>query len=217
MEWKLDARAGKSGLIGPFKMSTESTKAALFETRYRNALTAYVQQEMEDALMDALELGRKALAEGQGLLDLIAIHHTLLASLIEQSSNGADIQRRVARARDFLTQATAPFEMHRGWHEMASERVQAARELERLNRELQKRAAELEASNKELESFAYSVSHDLRAPLRHVAAYTELLQEQASSSLDDKSRRYVQTILESAKRMGNLIGRSAGVLKTRAS
>jgi PAS domain S-box-containing protein len=86
-----------------------------------------------------------------------------------------------------------------------SERVQAARELERLNRELQKRAAELEASNKELESFAYSVSHDLRAPLRHVAAYSELLQKQASSSLDDKSRRYVQTILESAKRMGNLI------------
>jgi len=86
-----------------------------------------------------------------------------------------------------------------------SERVQAARELERLNRELQKRAAELEASNKELESFAYSVSHDLRAPLRHVAGYSELLQRQASSSLDDKSRRYVQTILESAKRMDNLI------------
>jgi light-regulated signal transduction histidine kinase (bacteriophytochrome) len=129
-----------------------------------------------------------------------------LASLIEQSSNGADIQRHVARAREFLTQAAAPFEMaHRGWHEMASERAQAARELERLNRELQKRAAELEASNKELESFAYSVSHDLRAPLRHVAAYSELLQKQASSSLDDKSRRYVQTILESAKRMGNLI------------
>ena len=86
-----------------------------------------------------------------------------------------------------------------------SERVQAARELERLNRELQKRAAELEASNKELESFAYSVSHDLRAPLRHVAGYSELLQKQASSSLDDTSRRYLQTILESAKRMGNLI------------
>ena len=112
MEWKLDARAGKSGLIGPFKMSTESTKAALFETRYRNALTAYVQQEMEDALMDAFELGRRALAEGRGLLDLVAIHHTLLASLIEQASNGADIQRHVARAREFLTQAAA----HSKWH-----------------------------------------------------------------------------------------------------
>jgi PAS domain S-box-containing protein len=78
-------------------------------------------------------------------------------------------------------------------------------EISRLNRELEKRAGELEAANKELESFAYSVSHDLRAPLRHVAGYGELLQKQASSSLDDKSRRYMKTILESAKRMGNLI------------
>jgi signal transduction histidine kinase len=78
-------------------------------------------------------------------------------------------------------------------------------EIRQLNQELVKQAAELEASNKELESFAYSVSHDLRAPLRHVVGYSELLQKQASSSLDDKSRRYMQTILESAKRMGNLI------------
>jgi signal transduction histidine kinase len=85
------------------------------------------------------------------------------------------------------------------------QRAQREEDIRRLNRELQKRAAELEASNKELESFAYSVSHDLRAPLRHVAGYSELLQKQACSSLDDKSRRYVQTILESAKRMGNLI------------
>jgi PAS domain S-box-containing protein len=78
-------------------------------------------------------------------------------------------------------------------------------EISRLNRELKKRAGELETANKELESFAYSVSHDLRAPLRHVVGYGELLQKQASSSLDDKSRRYMRTILESAKRMGNLI------------
>ena len=78
-------------------------------------------------------------------------------------------------------------------------------EIHQLNQELVKQAAELEASNKELESFAYSVSHDLRAPLRHVVGYSELLQKQASSSLDDKSRRYMQTILESSKRMGNLI------------
>ena len=85
------------------------------------------------------------------------------------------------------------------------QRAQREDEIRSLNRELAKRAAELEATNKDLESFAYSVSHDLRAPLRHLAGFSELLQKQASSLLDDKSRRYIQTILDSAKRMGNLI------------
>jgi K+-sensing histidine kinase KdpD len=84
-------------------------------------------------------------------------------------------------------------------------RVQREAEIRTLNQELAKRAAELEATNKDLESFAYSVSHDLRAPLRHLVGYSELLQKQASSLLDDKSRRYMQTILQSAKRMGDLI------------
>jgi light-regulated signal transduction histidine kinase (bacteriophytochrome) len=78
-------------------------------------------------------------------------------------------------------------------------------EIRSLNRQLAQRAEELEASNKELEAFAYSVSHDLRAPLRHLAGYSELLQRHVSSLLDDKARRYIQTIHESAKKMGNLI------------
>src|SRR6202043_890439 len=78
-------------------------------------------------------------------------------------------------------------------------------EIRKLNQELVRQAAELEATNKELESFTYSVSHDLRAPLRHVVGYSELLLKQASSSFDDNSQRYTRTIVESAKRMGALI------------
>jgi signal transduction histidine kinase len=78
-------------------------------------------------------------------------------------------------------------------------------EIRLLNQELAKRAAAVQASNKELESFAYSISHDLRAPLRHMAGYSELLQKHASSLLDEKSSRYIQTILDAAKRMGQLI------------
>jgi signal transduction histidine kinase len=85
------------------------------------------------------------------------------------------------------------------------QRQQRDAEIRKLNHELTLRAAELVTANKELESFAYSVSHDLRAPLRHLVGYSELLQKHASSALDDKGRRYVQTILDSAKRMGNLI------------
>lgn len=78
-------------------------------------------------------------------------------------------------------------------------------EIRKLNLEISKRAADLEAINKELEAFSYSVSHDLRAPLRHMVGYSELLQRQAASLLDEKSQRFIRTILDSAKRMGNLI------------
>jgi PAS domain S-box-containing protein len=78
-------------------------------------------------------------------------------------------------------------------------------EIRGLNHELEKRSTELEATNKELEAFAYSVSHDLRAPLRHMVGYAELLRKKASSVLDDKSQRYMTVILESASRMGHLI------------
>jgi signal transduction histidine kinase len=77
--------------------------------------------------------------------------------------------------------------------------------LRQAQEELAKRAVELQAANKELEAFAYSVSHDLRAPLRHVVGYTELLQKRAASALDEKANHYLKTILEAAKRMGNLI------------
>jgi K+-sensing histidine kinase KdpD len=69
-------------------------------------------------------------------------------------------------------------------------------EIRKLNQELTLRASELVTANKELESFAYSVSHDIRGPLRHLGGYSELLQKHASSVLDATSRRYVKTILD---------------------
>ena len=86
-----------------------------------------------------------------------------------------------------------------------TERKRGEEEVRKLNQELGKRTIELETINKELEAFAYSISHDLRAPLRHMVGFGELLQKNAASILDDKGRRYVMMILESAKRMGILI------------
>jgi PAS domain S-box-containing protein len=86
-----------------------------------------------------------------------------------------------------------------------TDRRRRENEIHDLNRELAKRSTELEGTNKELEAFAYSISHDLRAPLRHMVGYTELLQKHASALVDDKGRRYMMMILEAAKRMGNLI------------
>jgi PAS domain S-box-containing protein len=71
--------------------------------------------------------------------------------------------------------------------------------------ERKRREEEIQRLNQELEAFAYSVSHDLRAPLRHMSGYTELLQKRVSSCLDEKGRHYMEIVLGSAERMGHLI------------
>ena len=77
--------------------------------------------------------------------------------------------------------------------------------IKRLNADLQQRATQLETANKELEAFSYSVSHDLRAPLRHIDGFAGLLAKHAAGTLDEKSRHYLDTIAASAKQMGRLI------------
>jgi len=81
----------------------------------------------------------------------------------------------------------------------------AQEKIEQLNTDLQLQNARLEIANKELESFSYSVSHDLRAPLRHIDGFAGLLFKHADASLDEKSRRFLSVISESARRMGRLI------------
>jgi signal transduction histidine kinase/CheY-like chemotaxis protein len=75
----------------------------------------------------------------------------------------------------------------------------------RLNQELSQRAAELESANRDLENFSYSVSHDLRAPLRAIDGFIAILSEEQAERLDGEGRRMFGIVAENARKMGSLI------------
>ena len=114
--------------------------------RYRQALDAYLTRDTgELALMDALDLGRAALADGHGVIDLLALHQSLTPSFIADRTDGAEIARLIRKADEFLTQIVAPFEMtHRGWHDIVDR-------LHRMNETLERQVAERTAALSESE------------------------------------------------------------------
>ena len=86
-----------------------------------------------------------------------------------------------------------------------TERARSAAEIRALAEALERRARDVEAVNRELETLAYSVSHDLRAPLRHISGYVQLLSRAQEGRLEPESQRYLAVISEAAAQMGELI------------
>jgi light-regulated signal transduction histidine kinase (bacteriophytochrome) len=90
-----------------------------------------------------------------------------------------------------------------------AELKKAQHDIRKLNEELEQkvvqRTAQLEAVNKDLESFSYSVSHDLRAPIRAINGYTKILKEDYEEQLDEPGIEILESIIENSKKMGTLI------------
>lgn len=112
-----------------------------------------------------------------------------LAQAAEAIAAGDYSRRVVVERRDEIGRLGAAFNT-------MADRVQADHEL------LEQRVAE---RTRELEGFSHSVSHDLRAPLRHIVGFAALLEKHAAQRLDDQGRRYLGTIAEAARQMGRLV------------
>jgi PAS domain S-box-containing protein len=106
-------------------------------------------------------------------------------------------------------------------HQDITDRKQAEQEIHKLNQDLERRVTqrtnELEVANKELETFAYSVSHDLRTPLRGMDGFSKVLLEDYEDKLDDRGKDYLGRVRSAAQRMGRLIDDLLGLSRvTRA-
>lgn len=109
-----------------------------------------------------------------------------------------------AKGRGFYAPDGKPLRME-GVAMDNSARKQWETEMKSLYANLKQHAARLDDANRELESFSYSVSHDLRAPLRHITGFVHLLKKDAGPVLSDKSLRHLEVIAEATSRMGVLI------------
>lgn len=166
----------------------------------------------EDNLKERLSVAEEIISSLQEELadtnrGLLALNLELETRVDERTAELHIAQEELQRTNSELLQLTLELE------DRVSERTEELRESERevrtLNAELEKRVlqrtAQLEGVNKDLEAFAYSVSHDLRAPLRHIVSFIELLKERMSTALDNESLRYFNIVSDEATRMGVLI------------
>ncbi len=162
---------------------------------YASALQDYLAGGGEDALHRAYELGREAVKAKVALLDMAGAHHQALVEVLReaQSRDGlAGVAGTVGEAARFFAESLSPFEMtYRAFQE-------ANDTLHRLNEELA-------ASNRELEAFSYSVSHDLRAPLRAIDGFSQAIVEDCLDRLGAQGKDYFHRIRAACSRMSAII------------
>ena len=133
--------------------------------------------------------------------------------LLEQGRlSGVEFQMRTLKGRPFWArfsavrrQAADGSVYFDGVVEDITERKQADQHILELNRTLAERADELEAANRELEAFSYSVSHDLRAPLRAIDGFSRIIEQQCADRLDEANHERLVRVRHNAQRMGALI------------
>jgi light-regulated signal transduction histidine kinase (bacteriophytochrome) len=136
-----------------------------------------------------------------------AIAHPIvaLARLSEAIARDQDYSRRAVATGGVREVTTLVHTFNNMLEQIEEKRRRLKHAHDELETRVKRRTAELDAANQELEAFSYSVSHDLRAPIRHVTGFSELLAEHAGPQLDDQSRKYLKTITTASTRMARLV------------
>jgi len=178
--------------------------------RYRALLEEYLRSDRESGLLQAYEFGREMMTLSIGVLDLAAIHHDVLMELSATSGSAEWMNTR--KVGDFFSESLSPFEMtHRGYRD-------ANRRLQELNDSLREANEKAESINRELEAFSYSVAHDLRAPLRSIEGFGQLLDEEAErGSWPAKVREHLGRIRAACRRMAQMIDALLGLSRVHRS
>jgi len=185
------------------------------------------ERKISENLFDIilLDLGLPDSSGLETLIKLIAIFPGLATIIILTGLNDTEIGLKAVNngAQDYIIKGQVDsekllksiiysFERSRLNRELKTQieaRMLAEREILKLNSELEQRihdrTAQLEIVNTELEAFSHSVSHDLRAPLRHINGFAEILKEEFGDQLPEKARSYLNVIEDAAKKMNRLI------------
>jgi signal transduction histidine kinase/CHASE3 domain sensor protein len=161
-------------------------------------LRASLNRVLESAKPDTMSIQKYDVRRPDGIFE--ERYWSPVNSPVLNADRGIEyVIHRVEDVTDFVKQR----QERASDHAEMRERMEA--EIFRSSQEVQLANQQLRALNAELEAFSYSVSHDLRAPLRHIDGFADMLANHANEKLDDKGQRFLKTISDSAKRMGTLI------------
>jgi signal transduction histidine kinase len=194
-------------LVAAYRTAEGDTKIGALHLIPGTPWVAWIEFSQDSVLVPARTLFRRMLVVGvllvlvaAGLVSFVSARITTplydMTSVSEAMAEGDLTMRVRADRRDEIGRLGSSF------NAMAARVAEAQHDLEA---RVADRTAGLRDALGELEAFSYSVSHDLRAPLRHVVGFATLLEQSSAAALSDEGRRHLKTIIEAANRMGRLI------------